>query len=432
MRAAFYTLGCKVNQSEGAALERLFAEAGWLIVPPGQAADLYVVNSCTVTAEGDAKSRRWLARAKRQNPGAVTALTGCFPQAFPEEALALAADIITGTAARARLPAHVQRFLETGQRVVDILPSPDTFEELPAATAPQEGERTRAFVKIEDGCDRQCAYCVIPAARGHVRSRGEDSILAELTAHAEAGRAEVVLTGISLSSYGRDTGTDLAEVAEKAAQVPGIERVRLSSLDPDLLTKDMIERFAGQEKLCRHFHLSLQSGCDATLRRMRRPYRAAGYRAAAQALRAALPGATLTTDVITGFPGEDEAEFEASLAFVKEMEFLKVHVFPFSARPGTPAASFGAQVPKAERARRAAVMQREADAIRAVLIEGRRGAEEMVLLEKPLSSGLFTGYTDGYIPVLVDAPGHARGDIVAVTLGGFDEERANAILREQM
>lgn len=427
MRAAFYTLGCKVNQNEGATLEEMFREAGWLVVPAHEEADVYIVNSCTVTAEGDAKSRRWLGRARRRNPAAVTVLTGCFPQAFPEAALALAADIITGTAARARLLAHVEGFLADGKRVVDILPSPDEFEELPAADI---SDRTRAFVKIEDGCDRRCAYCIIPAARGRVRSRREDSILAELAAHAGAGRAEVVLTGISLSSYGRDSGTNLGEIVAKAAEVEGIERIRLSSLDPDLLTGAMIERFATVPGLCPHFHLSLQSGCDATLRRMRRPYRTAAYREAAAALRAALPGASLTTDVITGFPGEDEDEFAQSLAFVREMEFLKVHVFPFSSRPGTPAADFAGQLPKAERARRAAEMQAAADEIRAGWIAKQQGRHARVLLEKPLPSGLFTGYTESYIPVALAALGHSQGEIVEVTLGSFDGERASAYLCE--
>ncbi len=427
MRAAFYTLGCKVNQNESAALEQMFCDAGYEIVAATAAADVYVVNSCTVTAEGDAKSRRWLHRARRQNPSAVTVLTGCFPQAFPQEALALQADVVTGTAARGRLLYHLEDFLATGQRVVDLLPAQSSFEELPAAHSP---ERTRAFVKIEDGCNRRCAYCIIPTARGPVRSRAEDSILAEVAMHAAQGRAEVVFTGISLPSYGRDSGTNLADIVDKVAHIEGVRRIRLSSLDPDLLDEESIARFAAQPKLCGHFHLSLQSGCDETLRRMRRPYTTTRYRAVAGALRAAIPGASLTTDVIVGFPGESGADFEESAAFVQEMDFLKVHVFPFSPRPGTPAAAFEGQLPKAERTRRAAHLQKLADGVRAEWIARRSlgGGHEQVLLEKPLPDGRFTGYTASYIPVAVRAPGAAQGDVVDITLGAFDGERVAAFL----
>ena len=229
MKVAFYTLGCKVNQNETGALAQLFYENGFEPAPDGGEADVYIVNSCTVTAGGDKKSRQWLRRAKRRNPGAVTVLTGCFPQAFPGEALAVEeADIITGSGARRRVLDNVLRFLQEGGRIVDIAPheKSERFEELPMERL--EGH-TRAFMKIEDGCNRRCAYCVIPRARGSVRSRAEESILGELAALAKGGYAEVVFSGINLSSYGRDTGTDLAEIVEKAAQVPGIRRIRLGS-----------------------------------------------------------------------------------------------------------------------------------------------------------------------------------------------------------
>lgn len=237
MKVAFYTLGCKVNQNETGALAQLFYENGFEPAPDGGEADVYIVNSCTVTAGGDKKSRQWLRRAKRRNPGAVTVLTGCFPQAFPGEALAVEeADIITGSGARRRVLDNVLRFLQEGGRIVDIAPheKSERFEELPMERL--EGH-TRAFMKIEDGCNRRCAYCVIPRARGSVRSRAEESILGELAALAKGGYAEVVFSGINLSSYGRDTGTDLAEIVEKAAQVPGIRRIRLGSLEPDLMTE---------------------------------------------------------------------------------------------------------------------------------------------------------------------------------------------------
>lgn len=430
MKVAFYTLGCKVNQNETGALAQLFYENGFEPAPDGGEADVYIVNSCTVTAGGDKKSRQWLRRAKRRNPGAVTVLTGCFPQAFPGEALAVEeADIITGSGARRRVLDNVLRFLREGDRIVDIAPheKSERFEELPMERL--EGH-TRAFMKIEDGCNRRCAYCVIPRARGSVRSRAEESILGELAALAKGGYAEVVFSGINLSSYGRDTGTDLAEIVEKAAQVPGIRRIRLGSLEPDLMTEEMIARMAHVPALCPQFHLSLQSGCDATLRRMRRIYDTAGYRAVVEKLRAAFPGASFTTDIIVGFPGETEADFEESAAFVREIGFLKVHVFSFSRRAGTPAYDMPDQIDEAEKARRSHRLQAEADAVRARVIAGMEGRPVEVLLEKPVNNTLFTGYTREYVPVLLKAPGHRQGGIVHAVLGAFDGTRCTAALAE--
>ena len=430
MKVAFYTLGCKVNQNETGALAQLFYENGFEPAPDDGDADVYVVNSCTVTAGGDKKSRQWLRRAKRRNPGAVTVLTGCFPQAFPEDALAVEeADIVTGSGARRRVLDDVLRFLQDGDRIVDIAPheKSERFEELPMEHL--EGH-TRAFMKIEDGCNRRCAYCVIPRARGSVRSRAEESILNELKALAKGGYAEVVFSGINLSSYGRDTGTDLARIVEKAALVPGIRRVRLGSLEPDLMTDEMIARMARVPALCPQFHLSLQSGCDATLRRMRRVYDTAGYRAVVEKLRAAFPEATFTTDVIVGFPGETEADFEESVAFVREIGFLKVHVFSFSRRAGTPAYDMPEQIDEAEKARRSHRLQAEADSVRAQIAAGMTGHTVEVLLEKPVNSTLFTGYTREYVPVLLKAPGYSQGNIVHAVLGAFDGTRCAAVLAE--
>ncbi len=424
MRAAIYTLGCKVNQSESAAMEELLRQSGYELVPAQDEADIYIVNSCTVTAEGAAKSRRWLRGAKRRQPNAITVLCGCFPQALPEEAMQAGADILMGAAARRRLPQLLRRFLETGQKVVDIAPQTEVFEELPAA---RMAGRTRAFVKVQDGCDRRCAYCLIPAARGPSRSRGEGGIFEECAALAEDGVREVVLTGINLPSYGRDNGTTLGALVGRLSEIPGLWRIRLSSLDPDLLRSEDAEAFAALPKLCPQFHLSLQSGCKETLARMRRPYTPAAYRAAMEALKAAIPGAQFTTDVIVGFPGEGEAEFLESLRFVLEMRFLKVHVFPFSARPGTAAAGFENQIPRAEKESRAKRMQHEADAVRSEILKSFAGQAAELLLETPLPNGLFTGYTGHYLPAVCRAPGHAQGEVLAVRLGAFDGKRMEAL-----
>ena len=397
MRVCFYTLGCKVNLNETGALEQMFRSAGFTIVPEGEEADVFVVNSCTVTNFGDQKSRKWLRRAKRENPGAVTVLTGCYPQAFPEEAARfLEADLVCGNGDR-------KAILET---------------------------HTRAFIKVEDGCNRQCAYCVIPRARGPVRSRAEESILNELHQLAAAGYREVVLSAISLPSYGLDTGTNLVELVEHCAQVEGIERIRLGSLDPDMLTPEFIARLAAVDKLCPQFHLSLQSGCTATLRRMRRVYTAEQYAEVVENIRSAYGDrpVSFTTDCICGFPGETEADFEESRAFLKKIGFLKVHVFPYSRRSGTPAYDFPGQIHERDKQERSRAMNAAAEAIRKEVLAGYEGMEDDVLLETPLSETLFTGYTRLYVPVVVSAPGHASGEIVRVRLGAYDGERVRAAL----
>ena len=431
MRVTFYTLGCKVNQTETGALAQLFEENGYTVVPSGEAADVYVVNSCTVTNFGDQKSRKWLRRAKRENPGAVTVLTGCYPQAFPQEAAAIAeADVVTGSGNRRAILRDVQRILDgEAERVVDIRPHEkgERFEELPMD---KFAEHTRAFVKVEDGCNRQCAYCVIPRARGPVRSRSEQSILQELHRLTAAGYKEIVLTAISLPSYGADTGTSLVELVEKAAAVPGVERLRLGSLDPDMLHEDDIRRLARVEKLCPQFHLSLQSGCDKTLRAMRRPYTTAQYAAIAARLREAFgpENVSFTTDVIVGFPGETEEDFAQSMAFVTAQHFLKVHVFPYSRRAGTPAYDFPDQVPEHEKEARSRRMTAAVEAVRAEEAARMQGRTATVLLETPLSATLFSGYTPQYLPVPVSAPGCQSGDIVKVTLGAWDGKRCRAAL----
>ena len=431
MRVTFYTLGCKVNQNETGALAQLFEENGYTVVSYEEGADVYIVNSCTVTNFGDQKSRKWLRRAKRENPGAVTVLTGCYPQAFPEEAAKITeADVVTGSGNRHAILADVQKVLDGEQtRVVDIRPHEkgEQFEELPMD---KFAEHTRAFVKVEDGCNRRCAYCVIPRARGPVRSRDEASVLKELRRLAEAGYKEVVLTAISLPSYGTDSGTSLVELIEKAAEVPGIERIRLGSLDPDMLHAEDIRRMAAVKKLCPQFHLSLQSGCDKTLRTMRRPYTTAQYADIAAQLRQAFgaENVSFTTDVIVGFPGETEEDFEASMDFVTGMRFLKVHVFPYSRREGTAAFDFPDQLPEHEKEARSHRMTAAVEEVRAAEVAAMQGRTASVLLETPLSNTLFTGYTKQYLPVLVSAPGHKTGDIVEVVLGAWDGKRCRAEL----
>ena len=430
MRVCFYTLGCKVNLNETGALEQMFRGAGFTIVPEGEEADVFVVNSCTVTNFGDQKSRKWLRRAKRENPGAVTVLTGCYPQAFPEEAANfLEADLVCGNGDRKAILDNVLKLLDGHERIVAVTPHKrgELFEELPVE---RFETHTRAFIKVEDGCNRQCAYCVIPRARGPVRSRAEASILNELRQLAASGYREVVLSAISLPSYGLDTGTNLVELVEKCAQVEGIERIRLGSLDPDMLTPKFITRLAAVDKLCPQFHLSLQSGCTATLRRMRRVYTAERYAQVVADIRAAYGDqpVSFTTDCICGFPGETVEDFEESCAFLKQIGFLKVHVFPYSRRSGTPAYDFPDQVHEREKQERSRTMNALAEALRRDVLTTYEGMEDEVLLETALSETLFTGYTRLYVPVVVSAPGRKSGEIVRVRLGSYDGERVRAAL----
>lgn len=428
MKVSFYTLGCKVNQNETGSLAQLFIQNGFEVAADGEKADVYIVNSCTVTAQGDKKSRQWLRRAKREAPDAVTVLTGCFPQAFADEAaLVNEADVVTGSSARRRILDDVLLFMQTGKRIIDIVPHEkgEAFEELPMEHLE---ERTRSFMKIEDGCGRQCAYCVIPRARGNVRSRSEESILAELKSLSESGYGEAVFTGINLSSYGKDfkDGTTLADIVLKASQQGCIKRIRLGSLEPDLMDEKAIATLKKADRLCPQFHLALQSGCDETLRRMRRVYTTAEFKTVMANIRASFPNASFTTDVIVGFPGETDEEFEKSVEFIKSCGFLKVHVFSFSRREGTPAYDMPNQIDEHEKSRRNHVLQTAADEIRAQIIKGMLGSECEVLLEKPISATSFTGYTREYVPVVVSAKGHSVNDIVRCTLGEFDGERCKA------
>lgn len=426
MRAAFYTLGCKVNQYETAVLQQQFAAAGFDIVGPDTDAEVYVVNSCTVTAEGDRKSRQMLRRFKRRNPAAVAVLTGCFPQAFPDIAERIPeADVITGSKNRAGLLAAVRSRLADGERVVDITPHKrdDAFESMHIDTA----ARTRAFVKIEDGCERRCAYCIIPTARGPVRSKTPDALRGELCRLAAAGFVEVVLVGINLSSYGRDLGLRLLDAVRVACDIDGIERVRLGSLEPELLTDADIAALARLPRLCPQFHLSLQSGCDTTLARMRRHYDTAEYRRIAGALRGAFPGCALTTDIMVGFPGETGEEFARSLAFAREMAFAKTHVFAFSVRPGTAAAELPGQLPQAEKTLRAKRMAEAARETRAAFLLSQVGISSTLLAEQPVAPGQWEGYTPNYTPVVVFSERDIAGRLLPITITGVEGERCTGV-----
>ena len=416
MKVKFVTLGCKVNQVESEAMREALLAAGFQEAAGGETADVVVVNSCTVTATSDQKARQALRREKKRNPGAVAVLTGCWPQAFPQEAQEfLEADVVLGTARRGDLVPRLLEYLSTKQRVVDIAPHQkgEKFEKL--SISAMHG-RTRAFVKIEDGCDRFCSYCIIPYARGRVRSKPLEDIREEAARLGEAGYKEVVLTGINLPAYGKDLGGDLCDAVEAACAAPGILRVRLGSLEPEQLTPPVIARLAAQEKLCPQFHLSLQSGCDDTLRRMNRHYTTAEYRQIVGDLRKAFPNCAVTTDIMVGFAGETEEEFAKSLAFAKEIAFAKVHVFAYSRRPGTRAYDMPGQVPNREKERRSREMIAATLETQRAFFVAQTGRVEEVLFEQERDRNVYEGYTRNYTPVRVASAAPLQGQILQVRL----------------
>ena len=419
MTIAFYTLGCKVNQYETEYLKERFAAAGFAPVEAGQAADVFVVNSCTVTASGDRKTRQLLRRLARQAPGALLVLTGCMPQAFPAAAEQLPeARVVTGTRDRGKLVEYVRRALATGERIVDLA-SHRPGEAFEAMCTARFAGHTRAFVKIEDGCDRYCAYCIIPTARGPVRSRPPAALRAELAGLAAAGYREAVLVGINLSSYGKDCGLRLADAVETACSVDGIERVRLGSLEPDLLTREDLGRLQRLEKLCPQFHLSLQSGCDATLRRMNRRYDTAFYAGLVEQLRRAFPGCAVTTDLMVGFPGETEEEFAQSLAFAERIGFAQTHVFAYSARPGTRAAQLPGQVGRSVREARSRRMAELAGRSRNAFLQEQVGRTAPVLFEATVTEEGTEGHTPQGVPVFVRAEQPLTRRILPVRITGL-------------
>ena len=424
MKVAIYTLGCKVNQYETQAMEQELRARGHQVVPFSVAADAYVVNTCSVTAASDQKCRQVLHRLRRDHPEAVVAACGCWSQTHAPEARTLGADVLGGSGDRMGFLSLLERAVrDRGHAPLESIDHPFErrhFEWLPAGGL--EG-RTRALLKVEDGCANFCSYCIIPYARGPVRSlpMGEAAVqAAELAAR---GYREIVLTGIEISSWGRDLnqGLTLMDLMETvSAAVPGI-RLRLGSLEPRTVTPEFCQRAAALPDLCPQFHLSLQSGCNATLRRMRRKYDTARYLQSVELLRESFHHPAITTDLITGFPGETEEEFAETLAFLRRCGFAKVHVFPYSERPGTPAAAME-QVPRplrAERARRAAEAAGET---RRAYLKDCVGQTYEVLFEQPAGQeGLFLGHAPNYAQVLV--PGeNLHNQLRRVRVTGADDE----------
>ena len=401
MKVAIYTLGCKVNQYETQAMEQSLRARGHEVVDFSDAADAYVVNTCSVTAVSDQKSRQVLHRARREHPGAVVAVCGCYPQTHADDVRKLDVDLIAGTGDRTGFIGLLEQAVAEKRHLEAIDKSFErrVFEVLPAGGMEN---RTRAMLKVEDGCVNFCTYCIIPYARGPVRSLPLDKAAEQAAGLAADGYREIVLTGIEISSWGKDlkTGQTLIDLVEAiCAAAPGV-RIRLGSLEPRTVTEDFCRRAAALPMLCPQFHLSMQSGCDATLKRMNRKYDTARFAQSVELLNQYFEHPAITTDMITGFPEETEEEFAQTLAFIRQCGFAQMHIFPYSIRPGTPAAEM-TQVPKAvkeDRARRGAAVAAE---LRRAYLEDCVGKLYPVLFEQP-RDGKFFGHAPNYMEVLVD------------------------------
>lgn len=419
MRFAVKTFGCKVNQYESLGISTAMRGGGFEETYDEKTADIVIINSCSVTESSDKKAKREIEHIKKVNPQAVIALAGCFPQAFPNEAKNTSADIIIGNGGKDRLAEIIRNFISDRSRKAEIPDLPALYEEIPLLRG---GEKTRAFIKIEDGCNRFCSYCIIPYARGRVRSRRLESIAAEVKKCALSGQKEIVLVGINLSCYGADSGLSLADAVETVCGIDGVERVRLSSLEPELLDEKMVSRLAAQKKLCPHFHLSLQSGSDETLRRMNRRYTAEEYYEIVCRLRKSFPEAAITTDIMVGFAGETEEEFAESMRFAEKVKFAKIHAFSYSIRQGTAAAKRTDHIPESVKAERFKQLCELDNRLHREFLKSHIGKTTEILVEKPKSEEFVNGFTPDYVSVRVYGSSAQRHSIIRVKIIGAEDD----------
>lgn len=431
-KVAIATLGCKVNQYDSNALAGMFVRRGYRIVDFDETADVYVINTCTVTHIGDRKSRQLIRRAVRKNPGAFVVVTGCYAQVSPGEVKALpGVDLVVGTQERERIVDLVEEALKgrcPRRSAGEVWEEEKEFGILPA---PDGGDRVRAFLKIQEGCSSFCTYCIVPYARGPLKSRRPEDVLEEAKGFLARGFKEIVVTGTHAGAYGRDLDgeTDLAGLLEALVKLPGLARLRISSVEPQDVGPRLIAVVAAHEKICRHLHIPLQSGDDTILKRMNRRYTSSSYRTLIVSLRRSVPEVAVTTDVMVGFPGETGEQFQKTYAFVREMAFSRLHVFKYSPRRMTPAALMPDQVPapvKEERSRLLIALGEELARSYALSYAGR---VVEVLVEEPSREfpGCFEGLTGNYLRVVFPAPAGLRGELVAVRTEGL--AGAGALLR---
>ena len=403
-KAALHNLGCKVNAYETEAMQHLLEDAGYEIVPFTETADVYVINTCSVTNMADRKSRQMLHKAKKNNPESIVVATGCYVQTKEQEAIEdLAVDIIIGNNRKHELVELINDYIKAHDKSMDaVLGINDGNQDYEELYIEKTAEHTRAFIKVQDGCNQFCSYCIIPYARGRVRSRNAENVVEEVKRLASNGFKEVVLTGIHLSSYGVDCGDNLLNLIKKVHEVEGIERIRLGSLEPRLITEEFTKELSTLKKICPHFHLSLQSGCDETLKRMNRKYTSAEYKNGCNILRKYFKHPAITTDVIVGFPGETDEEFKTTKAFLEDIHFYEMHIFKYSKRQGTRAAVMANQIPEPVKTKRSAILfdieKKMSDEFRKYYV----GSTQEVLFEEQVQiDGIeyYVGYTKEYVKV---------------------------------
>lgn len=420
-KAAFYTLGCKVNQYETEAMSELFADSGYEICDFSEAADVYVINTCSVTNMGDRKSRQIIRRAKKINPNAVIAVTGCYAQTASEEVLNIeGVNLVLGTKDRKNIVERVEA-LNPNSRVNSVTSIMDNHE-FEGLHIKKYSDRTRAFIKIQEGCSQFCSYCIIPYARGPVRSRSEAEVIEEIKKLVNNGFSEIILVGIHVASYGMDLGnTSLEELLLKADKIDGVKRIRLSSIEPMTLNSEFVNKIKSSSKLCPHFHISLQSGCDETLKRMNRKYTTAQYKEIVDGLRDNFPTVAITTDIMVGFPGETDEEFRKTLDFVNEIQFSDAHIFQYSPRRGTPAAKRSDQISPEVKEERSRIIIKSTELSRDKFLSSHLGKTVSVLFEQIVKDGCFEGKTDNYINVHVKSDKDLSGKFADVRLDSMKD-----------
>ena len=426
-KVAFTTLGCKVNMYDTEAMSELFQKKVYEIVDFDKFADIYIINTCTVTNFGDKKSRQAIRRAKKINPDAIVVATGCYAQVAPDDVKKIdGINIVTGTKNRNDIVEIVENYSDKTKiiNMVNNVMKKVDFENLSVNNL--KG-RARPYLKIQDGCDRFCSYCIIPYARGPVRSRHPDDVILEVKKLAENGYKEIVLTGIHVASYGKDLkNVSIEKILEQVHETDGIERIRLSSIEPLIVTDSFIETIKKLPKLCEHFHLSLQSGCDRTLKRMNRQYTTAEYKTAARKIQKLYPNAAITTDIIVGFPGETEEDFNKSLNFAKEIAFAKIHVFPYSPKIGTKAAEYPNQISSEIKNLRSKKLITVSNELNKKFLSNYINKEKDVLFERHIGNNIYEGHTTNYITVHAKSEKDISNKILRVKISEIIKEETVA------
>lgn len=416
---AFYTLGCKVNQYDTEAMLSIFEKEGYKVVGFDETADVYVINTCTVTNLSDRKSRQAIRKAKHQNADSIVIVAGCYAQTSPEEVAGIpGVNLVIGNKDRNEIIRFIKE-IEAGKSQINVVENIMKVRDFEELRIDEYKGHTRAFLKIQEGCSQFCAYCIIPYARGPVRSRLPGDVIDEVKRLADNGFKEVVLTGIHIASYGRDLkDITLLELIERIHEIEGIERIRLGSLEPKTITPEFVERIKPLNKLCPHYHISLQSGCDETLKRMNRKYTTEEYMNVVKLLRENIKDVALTTDVMTGFPGETEEEFQKTCSFLEKVKFMKMHIFKFSPRKGTPAASYKDQVTPENKEQRSRVLLDMSERLSLEFNKQYLGRTMPVLFEQEVKGreGYYEGLTANYIQVLCRADESLKGKISAARL----------------